>query len=130
MIHQLDHVAVGIVNVGVVFAAIFALPIACVVTANRGPNAPASRAGIRYTDSIEMRQGGFPVVHLNGKVHRRDTDGLRRLGKVHLPRADAQLELTSVERWTAVQELRTEHFFVPLPRTLPIANLDIDMMDQ
>jgi hypothetical protein len=49
---------------------------------------------------------------------------------MHLPRADAQLELAPVERWTAVQELGAQYFLVPLPRTLPITNLDIDMMDQ
>src|SRR4030095_15907592 len=130
MVHQFDHIAVRVMNVGVVFAAVFSLPIARVVAANRAPNAPSSGARIGHTEGIEMRQGGLPVVHLNRKVHRRDTDGLRSLGKVHLPRADAQLELASVEGWTAVQELSAEHFLVPLPCTLPIRNLDIDMMDQ
>src|SRR5207249_4036538 len=130
MIHQLDHVAVRIVNVGVVFAAVFPLSRARVVAANRAPHASSSGARIGHTEGIEMRQGGLPVVHFHRKVHRRDTDGLRSLGKVHLPRADAQLELAPVERRTTVQELSTEHFLVPLPRPLPIANLDIDMMNQ
>src|SRR5262249_24980094 len=130
MIHQLDHIAVRIVNVGVVFAAVFPLPIAWVVAANRAPNAPSSSTRIGHTKGIEVRQCGLPVVYLNRKVDRRDTDGLRSLGKVHLPRANAQLELAPVEGWTTVQELSAEHFLIPLPRTLPIANLDIDMMDQ
>ena len=130
MIHQLDHVAVRVVNVGVVFTAVFPLPIARVVAANSTPKAPSSGTRIGHTKGIEMRQGGLPVVHLNRKVHGRDTDGLRNFSKVHLPRADAQLELAPVEGWTTVQELSAKYFFVPLPRTLPIANLDIDMMDQ
>src|SRR5262249_6891889 len=130
MIHQFDHVAVRIMNVRVVFAAVFPLPIARVVAANCAANTPSSGAPIRHTKGIEMHQGGFPVVYLHRKVDRRDTDGLRSLGKVHLPRANAQLELAPVEGRTAVQELSAEHILVPLPRPLPIANLDIDMMDQ
>src|SRR4030095_13504436 len=120
MVHQFDHIAVRVMNVGVVFAPVFSLPIARFVAANRTPNAPSSGARIGHTEGIEMRQGGLPVVHLYRKVHRRNTDGLRRLSKVHLPRADAQLELAPVEGRTTVQELSTEHFFVPSPRPLPI----------
>src|SRR5215471_11233459 len=124
MVHQFDHVAVGIVNIGVVLIGVLTCPIAWLFPATR--TCPAARIG--YTKGIQMRQRRLPVVHLHSKVPY-DTHGLWHLSKVHFSRADAQLQLTRVARRATVEKFRPEHLLIPLPRALPITSLDVHMMD-
>src|SRR3989442_6457283 len=130
MIDELDQVPVGIVNVRVVLAGVFAVPLVRVCAANVLHGAGGRRSHVRNGELVQPGDHGIPVVHLQGEMAGGDGGRLWPLGEVNLAAAEAQLELSTVERRSPVQEFGAEDLRIPVSRALSIADLDVDVVDQ
>src|SRR5215510_10510106 len=91
MVYQLDYIAVGIVNVGIVFAAVLTAAVARIAPPDGRPDAASPGPRMGNAKGVQMRERGLPVVHLHGEMDRGDADRIGGLGTVHLPTADPQL---------------------------------------
>jgi hypothetical protein len=129
MIDQLDHVAVGVVDVGVVLAGVLAAPLMGIGAADVRP-ASGRRPHVRDTQPVQVGEHGLPVVHLQREMIRRGAGRMRSLREVNLAAAEAQLQLPCIEGRTPIQELRAEYLHVPVPGSRSIADLDVDVMDE
>src|SRR5262249_59687554 len=52
-----------------------------------------------------------------------------RIAEVHFRVTDVELQLTLVERRSAIQEYGPQDLLVPFPRPLPIRDLHVDLVD-
>src|SRR2546428_1358613 len=130
MVDELDQVSVGVVDVRVVLAGIFAAPLVRVRAADVLHGAGGRRSHVRNAEVVQAGDHGIPVVHLEGEMAGRNDGRLWPFGEVNLAAAEAQLELSPVERGASVQKLGAEDLRIPVLSALPIADLDVDVMDQ
>src|SRR5262249_7944311 len=130
MVHELDQVAVGILDVGVVLAAVLAPPLLRIRTADARTGAGRRGPYVRNAELGEVGQSGFPVIDLDREVAGHRDPRARRYGEVDLAAAEPQLELPLVQRRATVEELGAEDLLVPRPRSFAVADLDIHVVDE
>src|SRR5881296_733002 len=130
MVDELDQVSVGVVDVRVVLAGIFAAPLVRVRAADVLHGAGGRCSHVRNAEVVQAGDHGIPVVHLEREMAGGNGGRLWPFGEVNLAAAEAQLELSPVERGASVQKLGAEDLRIPVSSALPIADLDVDVMDQ
>src|SRR5215468_390557 len=130
MVDDLDQVAIGILDVGVVLAAVLATPLPRIGATDVGAGARSRCADMLDAELVEARHRGVPVVDFDREMTRGRDDRARRHGKVDLAAAEPELELPPIERRAPVEELSAEDLLVPGPRPLAIAHLHVDVVDQ
>src|SRR5262245_17916018 len=129
MVDHLNHVAVGDVNVGVVLSDILAAPLIGVGAPDVPPGTGCRRPHVRDAQLVQVREHRLPVIHLEREVAGGNRGRMVRFGEMDLAVAETQLQLPLVERRAAIQEVRSKHLLVPLPRPRSIADLNVDVMD-
>src|SRR5262245_57428692 len=117
-------------NVGVVLAGVLTTALVEVGASDVLHGAGGRRPHVLDAELVEAGEHGVPVVDLKGEVAGWNRGRLRPFGEVDLAGAEAQLELTSVERRSPVQELGAEDFRVPIAGALAVTDLDVDVVDQ
>src|SRR5881397_3693806 len=114
----------------VVLAGILAAPVVRVRAADIRHGAGGRRPYVRNAELVQTGERGIPIVHLQGEMAGGNGGRLRPFGEVNLAAAQAQLELSTVERRASVQKLGAQDLRVPVSSALAIADLDVDVMDQ
>src|SRR5262245_28024285 len=107
MVHQLDHVAIRVVNIGVVLATILSTSLVGVGSTDIRAGAGGRRARMGNAQLLEVGEHGLPVVNLHGEMAGADRGWVWGFREVHLATADAQLQLPLIERRTPIQKLRS-----------------------
>ena len=111
VLHQFNHVAIGVMNVG-------GVPTA--VATDRGRS-------IRDFQRLQVGYHFIPVVYLQGEMPRR-VGGWRK-SAVDFPAPDSQLQLSLVQFRATVEKFGAQDSFVPLAGPLLVADLEIDVLD-
>ena len=101
VVHQLNQVAVGIADIGIVLVGVLPAALMGVLAAGPGERA-AGGAAAWHTLRVQVGEHFVPVLDLDGEVYPRHRDHLVNVAGVDLAGADAQLKLPLVERRAAV----------------------------
>src|SRR5712691_12600593 len=125
MVYQLDHVAVRIMNVGVVSVAILAASVrrAALFTDSRCRT-------IGHAQFVQVGNHFLPVRDLHREMDRWYPNWISNISRMNLRAPYPQLELPCIEVRATVQKFCVQHLLIPLPGPLAVANLDIDVLDQ
>ena len=70
-----------------------------------------------------------PVVDFHGEMHRCSQHRVFGVGGMNFPIADAELQLPLIGFRTPVVEFGSQHLFIPLPGSVAVSDLDINMLN-
>ena len=114
MMNQFDHIAVGVLQVGVVGAVILSPPLARVISAHLLPERPSPPwpygLAVDNAQMVQIGEHCVPIVDLHRKMDQRSLDNVGGLTEVNLPGAKVRLELLTT---SPCYDLSTKDVLVP-----------------